>query len=494
MTNLQRLSESTLNSLPVDVQRPGYDRRQLRSGVVHLGIGAFHRAHQAVVFDDAAEKGDMRWGIVGASLRSASVRDALVPQHCLYSVVERDGSNERVRIIGALRDVMVAQENAAALVNVMASADTHIVTLTVTEKGYHLDPATGKLIETSADVIADLNSLTHPRTAAGLIVAALAKRRAAGLKPFTAISCDNLPHNGKCLMNAVLAIAQRHDPALHDWIATQGAFPETMVDRIVPATDDDAIAALSKHIGVEDRAMIRTEPFLQWVIQNRFAGERPAFEVLGVQLTGSVAPWEEAKLRMLNGAHSGIAYLGALAGIDYVHEFVAQANGRRFVKKLWDESAATLSPPPGLDINAYRHALMQRFSNAALQHRTRQIAMDGSQKLPQRLLAAIAVRLQRNQSIEMQSLAVAAWMQWQGAKDDAGKSYVVDDPLAAVTAAKLRGLNDAASRVVALLSIDAVFPSSLAADLRFRSSLTRWLDLLMKQGSRATLEIAAASG
>jgi len=236
--------------------------------------------------------------------------------------------------------------------------------------------------------------------------------------------------------------------------------------------------------------MIRTEPFLQWVIQDNFAGERPAFEHLGAQLTDTVAPWEEAKLRMLNGAHSAIAYLGALAGIDYVHEVVAIPNARRFVELLWDESAATLSPPPGLDINAYRHALMQRFSNAALQHRTRQIAMDGSQKLPQRLLAAIAIRLQRGLPVEMQSLAVAAWMQWQGGKDDAGKSHVVDDPLASLTAAKLQDVHDAKSRVAALLSIEAIFPPSLSASPVLRNTLTKWLEMLMTTGSRATIDKA----
>jgi len=488
MTLAKRLSESTISLLPEHVLRPGYDRKQLRTGVVHLGIGAFHRAHQAVYFDDAIRKGDMRWGIVGASLRSASVRESLVPQDCLYSVIARDGSDERVRIIGALRDVMVAQQDTDALVNVMAAPNTHLVTLTVTEKGYHLDPATGKLIEGSADVIADLSSLAQPRTAAGLIVAALAKRKAAGLMPFTAISCDNLPHNGQRLMNAVLAIAHNHDAALHDWVAQYGAFPETMVDRIVPATDDAAIAALAKRIGVEDRAMIRTEPFLQWVVQNKFAGERPALEDLGVQLTDSVAPWEEAKLRMLNGAHSGIAYLGALAGIEFVHEFVAQPAGRLFVEKLWDESAATLSPPSGLNIDAYRNALIQRFSNAALQHRTRQIAMDGSQKLPQRLLAPIAARLKRQLPVEMQALAVAAWIRWQSGKDDAGNVHVVDDPLAGVIAAKLQGALNAQSRVNAVLSMDAIFPASLSANPQFRSILVVWLDKLMKQGSHKVVE------
>ncbi len=488
MNTVMRLSNATLNSLPEDIERPGYDRTQLIKGVVHLGIGAFHRAHQAIIFDNAVRKGDKRWGIVGASLRSASVRDALAPQDCLYSVVERESCNEHVRIIGALREVMVGQENPVALVNVMAAADTHLVTLTITEKGYHLDLVTGELIESNIDVMSDLKSLDRPRTAAGLIVAALAKRRAAGLKPFTVMSCDNLPHNGKHLMNAVLAIAKCHDEMLHDWIAMQGAFPETMVDRIVPATNNDAIRTLTRRLGVEDRAMIRTEPFLQWVIQNKFADERPAFEELGAQLTDSVVPWEEAKLRMLNGAHSGIAYLGALAGIEYVHEFIAHPSGRRFVEKFWDESASTLSLPDGLDITAYRKALMQRFSNAALQHRTRQIAMDGSQKLPPRLLTTITIRLKRHQTIEMQALAVAAWMQWQGARDDSGKTYVVDDPLASVTANKLRGMNDARSRVAALLSIEAIFPPALATDQRLRDTLEKWLSKLMEQGSKATLE------
>jgi len=289
-------------------------------------------------------------------------------------------------------------------------------------------------------------------------------------------------------MNAVLAIAHNHDAALHDWVAQYGAFPETMVDRIVPATDDAAIAALAKRIGVEDRAMIRTEPFLQWVVQNKFAGERPALEDLGVQLTDSVAPWEEAKLRMLNGAHSGIAYLGALAGIEFVHEFVAQPAGRLFVEKLWDESAATLSPPSGLNIDAYRNALIQRFSNAALQHRTRQIAMDGSQKLPQRLLAPIAARLKRQLPVEMQALAVAAWIRWQSGKDDAGNVHVVDDPLAGVIAAKLQGALNAQSRVNAVLSMDAIFPASLSANPQFRSILVVWLDKLMKHGSRKVVE------
>jgi fructuronate reductase len=361
-----------------------------------------------------------------------------------------------------------------------------LVTLTVTEKGYKLDPATGALIEKDPDLAADLQSLDRPRTAPGFIVAALAQRRAAGLKPFTTISCDNLPHNGKRLRDAVLALARHHDPALRDWIAAEGAFPETMVDRIVPATEEADIAALEARIGVVDQAMVKTEPFTQWVIEDCFVGERPDFAAFGVQLTDSVAPWEAAKLRLLNGAHSGIAYLGGLAGIEFVHQVVALPAGRAFVEALWDEAAATLSPPPGLDVPAYRAALMQRFANSALNHRTRQIAMDGSQKLPQRLLATIQARLERGENVDVLALAVAAWMRWQEGRDDAGASFVVDDPLAARTAVPA-GLATA-DAVAGLLAIDAIFPPALAAHDGFRQTLVDALTALRTKGARATIQ------
>jgi fructuronate reductase len=234
--------------------------------------------------------------------------------------------------------------------------------------------------------------------------------------------------------------------------------------------------------------MVKAEPFLQWVIEDRFCGPRPAFETLGVQITASVAPWEEAKLRMLNGAHSGIAYLGGLAGIDFVHEVVAIPAFVRFVETLWDEAEETLSPPPGLDVAAYRAALMERFANPALQHRTRQIAMDGSQKLPQRLLAPIVARRAKGLDVDALALAVAAWMRWQGAHDDSGAAHVVDDPLAAVTAARLDGVTDPEAQVAVLLSIDAIFPPTLADDTTFRAALVRHLASLTANGARATVE------
>ena len=488
---MPRLSNDTIGALPDIVAAPSYDRSIVKSGVVHLGIGAFHRAHQAVVFEAALESGDLRWGITGASLRSAGVRDEMNPQDGLYTVVTRDGSGDSLKVMGVVREVLAAPENPEALVERLAHSDTHIVTLTVTEKGYKLDPATGALLAGDPDVAADCTDLTAPRTAPGFLVAALAARRDRGLPPFTAISCDNLPHNGRRLEQAVLAIARAHGAALAEWIETEGAFPETMVDRIVPATTPADIAGLEASLGMSDQAMVKAEPFLQWVIEDRFCGPRPAFDTPGVQITASVAPWEEAKLRLLNGAHSGIAYLGGLAGIEFVHEVVAVPAFRRFVEALWDEAETTLSPPPGLDVAAYRSALMQRFTNPALQHRTRQIAMDGSQKLPQRLLAPIAARRAKGLDVNALALAVAAWMRWQGGRDDSGAAHVVDDPLAAVTAARLDGVTDAGAQVTALLSIDAIFPSGLAADTVFRTTLARHLAALAATGARATVEAFA---
>lgn len=483
---MRRLDEATVQSLPASVARPNYDRRTVKTGIVHLGLGAFHKAHQAVVYEAALNSGDLRWSVLGASLRSGGVRDQLAPQGDLYTVTARDGGDERTQLIGALRGVLVAPEDPAALVVAMAAADTHLVTLTVTEKGYKLDPATGSLIHDDPDLAADLASLARPKTAPGLIVAALAQRRAAGLKPFTTLSCDNLPHNGGRLREAVQALAGHHDETLRDWIEAKGAFPETMVDRIVPATEDADIVALETRIGLIDRGMVKTEPFTQWVVEDRFVGERPDFAAFGVQLTDTVAPWEDAKLRMLNGAHSGIAYLGGLAGIEYVHQFVGIPAGHAFVDALWDESAGTLSPPPGLDVPAYRAALMGRFANSALNHRNRQIAMDGSQKLPQRLLAPIAVRLERGLPVDALALAVAAWMRWQEARDDAGNSYVVDDPLAARTAGSSN--LSAADAVAGLLAIDAIFPPLLAEHDGFRRTLVNALATLRAKGARGTIE------
>ncbi len=482
MSQPPRLSPTTLASLATDVARPSYDRASAKVGVVHLGVGAFHRAHQAAVFDRALNGGDMRWAVTGASLRSRAAHEALAPQAGLYALVERDGAGERRRVIGALRDVLTAPGNPAALIEAMASPDVHLITLTVTEKGYHLGPD-GDLSLESPAIAADLANPDAPATAIGFIVRALAARRDRGLPAFTAISCDNLAGNGAKLGAAVQTFARASDPALADWIAANAAFPSTMVDRIVPATTTDDIDALAEAIGVRDEAMVKTEPFLQWVIEDRFAGPRPDFEKLGVQVVQSVEPWEAAKLRVLNGAHSAMAYLGGLAGLRFVHEFVSGPDGVAFIERLWDEAGQTLAPTVGFDLRAYRSALLARFANRALNHSLCQIAMDGSQKLPQRLVAPLLVRTRQGQSSPALTLAIAAWMKWQGGRTDVGEAFTVDDPLAGEIGRRLAGSKDATDRVDALLSVRAVFPPDLATNANCRAHLIQALNDLDRLGA-----------
>jgi fructuronate reductase len=452
-----RLSNALLPKLAADIERPRTAGKMLAEGVVHLGLGAFARAHLAAYLEDIAARGDWRWGIVGVSLRSPAVRDTLAPQDRLYTLVERDAAGERVRIMASLKRVLVAPEAPAAVVAAMAQPSVRLVTLTVTEKGYGLSRDNGKLDIADPAVAADMASLGKPRTAVGFVVAALNARRDAGLPPFTTISCDNLPSNGVLLRDAVLALAGAHDAGLAEWIATYGAFPCSMVDRIVPATTHEAIEAHAGKHGYRDDALVETERFSQWVLENRFDGEHPDFAAAGVTLTGDVAPWEEAKLRLLNGAHSMIAYLGGLGGIAHVHEFVASADRCALIDRLWDESAATLDPTAGIDLAGYREALMARFANPALRHRTHQIAMDGSQKLPQRLVAPWRARLERGLPSPAIELAVAAWMAWQRGADMHDRPFVVDDPLAQTTAMAWAMAPDADTAAGRLLGLPEVF-------------------------------------
>lgn len=489
---MTRLTQNNLGQFKDHAALPNYDRDKVATGIVHLGIGAFHRAHQSVYTDDCLNAGDLRWGIVGASLRSANVADQLNPQDGLYTVLVRDGAQAHARIVGACSKVMVASREAGALIETMAAPSVDVVSLTITEKGYHLDPSSGALMTDDPAIASDIVGTKAPQTALGFIVAALSVRNERGLAPFTCLSCDNLPENGERLRDGIVTLAQHRDPALSDWIARHGAFPSSMVDRIVPATTQEDIAALAASTGLEDHGLVKTEPFSQWVIEDRFVGARPAWEAAGAQLTGDVRPWEVAKLRLLNGAHSGIAYLGALAGHEFVHQAVSQPAFVAFVDQLHDEATSSLNPPPGLDIAAYRADLKARFANAALMHKTTQIAMDGSQKLPQRLLFSIRHRLDRGQRFDALALAVAGWMRWQAGVDEAGQAYRVDDPLAIQT----RAIFDAGGGpdVIAqgLMRLESVFGADLAQDTRLASALGAALASLMQQGAAKTVQALAS--
>jgi len=490
-----RLSAATLDSLPPEVRRPSYDRQALKPGVVHIGAGAFQRAHQAPIFDALAADGDLRWGVVGASLRSPAVHDALAPQDWLYSLVVEDDFERRASVIGVLKDIIVATQEPQRLAQVIATPEVQIVTVTVTEKGYKLD-LSGTLIDDDPDVRADAATLQAPRTLPGHLAAGLKLRKERGLGPVTVISCDNITANGRKLQATVAQLARAHDPSLADFI-DQCAFPNTMVDRIVPATTADDIERVSGELGLIDRATIRTEPFSQWVIEDRFAANRPEFERAGVQFTTDVAPWEEAKLRLLNGAHSAMAYLGGLAGISTVDRFVGGPE-RAFVELLWGELRPTLDPPPQLDLHDYCATLMRRFGNSALGHRLGQIAMDGSQKIPQRFGPAAIARLDQGEAVDSIALVIAAWMRWQEGFDDKGRRFEIDDPLASTIGGLLRGSSSASDKVGALLSLKAIFPDRLAADPRFAGLVVGYFDGLQRTGARATiqqfvLERAAAS-
>jgi fructuronate reductase len=401
--------------LPASVQAPGYDRAAQAAGIVHIGIGAFHRAHQAVYTDDAMAAGECDWGIVGVSLRSPGIAAQLNPQDGLYTVSTRSAAGTGLRLIGAVQQVLVAADEPQAVIDAIAASTTHIVSFTVTEKGY-LRRSDGTL---------DLDAAKGPSSLYRFIGAGLSARKAKGLPGLTLLSCDNLANNGavlKALMHQYLAVEY---PVLVDWFDRECRCPATMIDRIVPATTDADRAAIEAELGVRDEGAVVTEGFSQWVVEDDFAGPRPRWEQVGAQLVADVAPYETAKLRMLNGAHSALAYIGLGAGHDYVHQAIADPAIRPLIERLMRDAAApTIDAAPGQDLAAYADALLERFANPALHHRLIQIAMDGSQKIPQRWLETLAWHQARGARCSSLEAAIAAWIAFLRS------DHPIDDPLA----------------------------------------------------------------
>ena len=481
------LSRSSLPVLPANVRRPVIDRSRLETGIVHLGVGAFHRAHQAVYTDDVIQSGDLRWGTVGASLRAADTRDALKPQDWLYTVAEADQSGERLRVIGSLQDVLVAPENPDLLIAAMCQPSVRIISMTVTEKGYCHDPATGELNEAHPDIQHDIANPAKPRSAPGFISRAIELRRQKNFAPFTVLCCDNLPSNGHTVHKVASRLGALQSVDLGAYIKNEIAFPSTMVDRIVPATTDQDRQRIATALGVQDNWPVMTEGFTQWVIEDRFKSGRPDWAATFVS---DVGPFETMKLRLLNGSHSCIAYLGYLAGHETVAAAMQDADLAGFVQRLMDEeSAPTLNVPGGTDVEGYKAALIKRFHNPALRHRTWQIAMDGSQKLPQRLLGTVRDRLKSGASIGCLALGVAAWMRYVTGVDEKSQPIDVRDPLRD----ELRRRADAAGLVAsqlapALLSLEMIFGKDLSESQRFVSSVTLALDCLITHGASQALK------
>jgi len=485
---MQRLGAARLSELPADIARPRYDRATIGTGIVHLGVGAFQRAHQAMYTEAALNAGDMRWGIVGASLRSPAVRDALKPQDNLYTLAVRGADGERLQVMGAIKDVLVAPEDPEALLRAMCDSAVALVTLTVTEKGYCYDPATTALDETHPDIVHDLANPARPRSTLGFLVEALRRRREARISSFTVLCCDNLPHNGRTVRAIATRFAALRDQELAGYLANEVAFPSTMVDRITPATTDEDRAAIAARLGLTDAAPVVTEPFSQWVIEDRFPEGRPDWAIAGAEFVTDVAPYENMKLRLLNGSHSTLAYLGYLAGYETVADTMRDPNYRRLAEGVMDDAATTLRMPPGADVAGYKRALIERFENPALRHRTWQICMDGSQKLPQRLLGSIRDRLAVDAPIDRLVMGVAGWMRYVTGTDEQGKPIDVRDPLSA----RLRAIADQAGLVAerlaaALLDVREIFPTDLASDPRFGTAVTAALADLIAKGAKAAV-------
>jgi fructuronate reductase len=486
---MKRLSLETLPRI-AHAALPRYNLAHAKVGIVHLGIGAFHRAHQAVYIDDRLAAGETGWAICGASLRSPDTALALRPQDGLYTVAVRSSEGDSLRVIGAVRELLVAPENPEALIRRMCNPAVRIVSLTVTEKGYCHDPATGTLNASHPDIVADLAFPSEPRSTPGFLVEALLRRRSLGVPPFTILCCDNLPANGPTVRRIVTAFATLRDPALGRFVEQEVAFPATMVDRIVPATTDQDRERVTARLGVIDAWPVVTEPFSQWVIEDRFPSGRPRLEEAGAELVTDVAPYEAMKLRLLNGSHSVLAYLGYLAGHETIADTIADPPFARFVRDLMkQEISPTLVVPAGADLAAYRESLLRRFANPGLRHRTWQIAMDGSQKLPQRLLGTIRDRLRSGVPIDRLALGVAGWMRYVAGFDEKRQPIDVRDPLAERLGRLTKESGLVAERLApALLGIREIFPEELAADSRFSGAVTDALDRLIRIGARAAVD------
>jgi fructuronate reductase len=482
---MARLSRTTLDKLAPSVRRPRFDPAGLTTGMVHLGVGAFARAHLAWYTQPLLTR-DPQWGIAGVSLRSQGTRDALKPQDWLYSCLERDTDNDTVSVMAGVTGVFAAPGNRDAL-QAMTDPNVRIVSISVSEKGYHRRAVDGALDENDPLIQADLRSPESPSTAPGLIVAALKRRLKAGSPPFTVMCCDNLPENGASTRSLVASFAYLVDPALARTIQDDVAFPNSMVDRIVPATTDDDRELVERTLGVHDAWPVVCEPFSQWVLEDRFSLGRPAWEQADVEIVDNVRPYETMKLRLLNGSHSAIAYLGQLAGWATVSDAIAEQPLADFIHALMTEAASTLRMPASTDVAAYQSALLRRFSNKALQHHTAQIAIDGSQKLPMRIFATAQDRLAAGLRSPCMALVTAAWLRFLQQRNDNGAPLTVDDPNKDKLLNAARVADTPRSLMKSIFAMSDIVPGALAASEAFENEVLDALTILSNSGARSTL-------
>lgn len=459
---METLSLSSI--LPANVSQPTYNRKLLKPGIVHIGLGAFHRAHQAVFTQKAIEKTFGAWGIVAINLRSAEPVNALQEQDGLYSVITRSAEGDKADIIGVTVDWILAADRGGDVLAYLSSPDTRIVTLTVSEKAYGLDPVTGGLDLQHPAVSADIANPQAPTGVVGFLVEGLVRRRERGLLPFTVLCCDNLPSNGHVVRRLVLEMAEKRDPELARWIDDNGKFPCSMVDRIVPAATEETRNRAKSLLGVEDRLAIETEPFMQWIIEDDFVSGRPRWEAGGAVFASHVEPYEKMKLRLLNGSHTLIAHLGILHDLEFVRDVMAVPEFVQKVERHMEVVVATLDPVPGIDLPLYSKQLLERFANPTIAHRTEQIALDTSQKLPQRLLSATVETLASGKDASAFAYVVALWIKSihkRGDLDDPRKT----DILAAAAAV------DPADASATFFAIKGLFPPELVSARDWRDQV-----------------------
>lgn len=486
-----RLSNQTLSQLPQQVVVPNYDRNKLKTKIVHLGFGAFHRAHQAVYADILASEQGSDWGYCEVNLIGGEKQiEDLKQQDYLFSVCEMSYDDWSTRVVGVVKQALHADvDGISKVLEVMTRPEIAIVSITVTEKGYCYLPTTAS-IDTHNELIKyDIANPTKPKTVPGVIVEALRLRQEKGLPAFTVMSCDNMPENGHVTRNVVLALAKMRDAKLAQWIEENVSFPSTMVDRIVPAATNQTMEKIQQQLGgIDDPAGIAGEPFKQWVIEDNFVAGRPQWQKAGAELVNDVLPYEEMKLRMLNGSHSFLAYLGYLGGYRHIDECMQDANYVKAARHLMLQEQAPTLKVKGVDLQAYADSLLDRYRNTGLKHRTWQIAMDGTLKLPQRMLDSIRYHLAHNTAFDCLALGVAAWMRYVSGIDDAGHLIEVCDPSVDKIKALVANSADNHERVKALLSLTHVFGEDLTNNSKFIDQVTDAYISLRNIGAKQTVE------
>jgi len=484
----KRLSARASGDLARNGLASGYAPSQHAIGILHFGCGAFFRAHQAACTDAALEHAGGNWRIAALNLRSRGDIDALTAQDGLYTLIAKSAQGARARVIASIGQSIAATDARTQVLQHLQNPAVRIVTLTVTEKAYGIDRAALDIDPNHPAIAADLADPRNPTSVLGYLVEGLRLRRAAGHAPPTILCCDNLPRNGHLLRAGVIGFAQRIDPDLADHIARNVAFPSTMVDRITPASTDQTRKDARILTGYDDAVAVETEPFFQWVIEDNFPTGRPAWQAGGAVFVPNVEPYENMKLRMLNGAHSMLAYGGYLSGHKYVRDVMNDPALARLVGRHLEAAAATLEPLSSIDLTDYAAQLVKRFSNPAIAHETYQIAMDGTQKLPQRLAAPAADARAAGQDAQAFALAIALWMRYATGVLDDGQTYELRDPLGDQIAQIVAGASgDPGELARGLAAIDGLLPEALRDDQPFMDMTANLLERLMTQGIRPTL-------